>query len=129
MPLKYIHPSMNYIRGSKCVNYWLPESWTNITIDFDAITDVFQDIRYIGELRLRWDKIKKLRMPPIYGLTIVEADITRNIPIAFNRKEISRNLKVVILEIPIKLTPISSGSGEAIITAPRTGSVQLKYLV
>jgi hypothetical protein len=38
----------------------LPEPWINITIDFDSITDTFQDIRYIGELRERWKEIKLL---------------------------------------------------------------------
>jgi len=40
----------------------LPEPWTNITIDFDAITTAIQDVRYIGELRARWSEIKKLQI-------------------------------------------------------------------
>lgn len=32
----------------------------NITAILNSIVDVFQDIRYIGELRQRWNEIKKL---------------------------------------------------------------------
>jgi len=39
----------------------LPEPRLNILIDFTAILEVFQDNRYIGELRQRWSEIKKLR--------------------------------------------------------------------
>jgi hypothetical protein len=39
----------------------LPEPWTNITIDFEAIIRAFQDVRYVGELRQRWIEIKKLK--------------------------------------------------------------------
>jgi hypothetical protein len=39
----------------------LPEPWANITFDFEAIIRVFQDVRYIGELRQRWNEIKKLK--------------------------------------------------------------------
>jgi len=42
----------------------LPEPWANITIDLDAITVVFQDVRYMGELRHRWNEMKKLRTRP-----------------------------------------------------------------
>jgi len=38
----------------------LREPWINITVDFNAIIQAFQDLRYIGELRQRWDEIKKL---------------------------------------------------------------------
>lgn len=38
----------------------LPEPWTNITIDFEAIIRAFQDARYTGELKQRWNEIKKL---------------------------------------------------------------------
>jgi hypothetical protein len=38
----------------------LPEPWANITIDFEAIIHAFQDVRYTGELRQRWNEIKKL---------------------------------------------------------------------
>ena len=41
---------------------WLRESCTNITLDFEAIIQAFQDIRYIGELRQRWNEIKKLQI-------------------------------------------------------------------
>lgn len=39
----------------------LPEPRISITIDFTAIIQAFQDLRYIGELRQRWDEIKKLQ--------------------------------------------------------------------
>ena len=39
------------------------------------------------------------------------------------------NFHVVICDIPINPTPTSSGSGDAIIIAPITGKVQLKYFV
>jgi len=42
----------------------LPEPCTNITIDFEAIIKDFQDVRYIGELRQRWNEIKKLQLTP-----------------------------------------------------------------
>jgi|GEM_PF-6349425 len=38
----------------------VPEPRINITIDFEAIYLAFQDLRYIGELRQRWNEIKKL---------------------------------------------------------------------
>ncbi|OGH14230.1 MAG: hypothetical protein A2687_05905 [Candidatus Levybacteria bacterium RIFCSPHIGHO2_01_FULL_38_26] len=40
----------------------LPEPRINITIDFSSIINAFQDLRYIGELRQRWNEIKKLQM-------------------------------------------------------------------
>lgn len=39
----------------------LPEPRLNITIDFGSIIQAFQDLRYIGELRQRWNEIKKLQ--------------------------------------------------------------------
>lgn len=57
-----------------------------------------------------------------------DIDTTTKIPTAFKTKEINKNWYALSLEIPIRLTPISSGKGEAIIIAPITGSVQLKYL-
>jgi hypothetical protein len=38
------------------------QPWINITIDFASITQAFQDLRYIEELKQRWDEIKKLQM-------------------------------------------------------------------
>jgi len=40
----------------------LPEPWANITIGSEAIIKVFQDSRYIGELRQRWREIKKIKI-------------------------------------------------------------------
>ncbi|MBI4129784.1 hypothetical protein HY468_00555 [Candidatus Roizmanbacteria bacterium] len=48
-------------------NLVLPEPWTNITIDYNSITDTFQDVRYIGELRERWKEIKKIHNIPANG--------------------------------------------------------------
>lgn len=50
--------------------YQLPKP--NITIpvnqlNFDRIIQVFQDLRYIGEMRQRWEEIKRLQT----GLVIV----------------------------------------------------------
>lgn len=42
------------------ISNWLPEPWPNITMDFDSITNTFQDVRHVGELRQRWKEIKKL---------------------------------------------------------------------
>jgi hypothetical protein len=39
---------------------WLPRPWTNITVDFDSITDAFQNRIYIGQLRENWKEIKKV---------------------------------------------------------------------
>ena len=39
----------------------LPEPRLNILIDFEAILEAFQDNRYVGELRQRWNEIKKLQ--------------------------------------------------------------------
>ena len=39
----------------------LPKPRLSITIDFNAIIQIFQDLRYIGELRQRWNEIKKLQ--------------------------------------------------------------------
>lgn len=46
----------------------LPQPWTNITIDFEAIICAFQDVRYIGELRQRWNEIKKLQVTPALAI-------------------------------------------------------------
>lgn len=48
-------------------------------------------------------------------------------PIEFIVKEIGKNSRVFIFEIPRRVTPISSGRGDAIIAAPIKGRVQWKY--
>ena len=53
----------------------------------------------------------------------------RRMPVKLRLKDSKRNRDGRICEIPIKLTPTSSGNGEAMIIAPITGSVQLKYFV
>lgn len=40
---------------------WLPVPRLNILVDFEAIFKAFQDIRFIGVLRQRWEEIKKLQ--------------------------------------------------------------------
>lgn len=40
----------------------LPEPKIIIQIDFTSITQVLQNLRYIGELRQRWNEIKKLQL-------------------------------------------------------------------
>jgi len=47
----------------------LPEPWANITIDFESIIQTFQDAKYIGELRQRWNEIKKLQITPTLAIT------------------------------------------------------------
>jgi len=39
------------------------QPWITITFDFTPIIHAFQDLHYIGELRQRWDEIKKLQQP------------------------------------------------------------------
>lgn len=39
----------------------LPEPRLIITINLASIIQAFQDLRYIGELRQRWEEIKKLQ--------------------------------------------------------------------
>ena len=34
-------------------------------VKLGTIIQAFQDLRYIGELRQRWDEIKKLQNPPM----------------------------------------------------------------
>ncbi len=42
------------------MNSWLRDPRINITPDFNAIIHAFQDLHYMGELRQRWNEIKKL---------------------------------------------------------------------
>jgi len=42
----------------------LPVPRVNISLDFASIIQSFQDLRYIGELRQRWEDIKKLHHFP-----------------------------------------------------------------
>ena len=39
----------------------LPLPRLTLTLDFTSIIHSFQDLRYIGELRQRWEEIKKLK--------------------------------------------------------------------
>lgn len=43
---------------------WLPGPWINITINFEAILQAFQNVAFIGELRERWEEIKRLQLQP-----------------------------------------------------------------
>lgn len=49
----------------------LPSPKLTIQINFSSIINAFQDIRYIGELRQRWDEIKKLHLGTVLFLTSV----------------------------------------------------------
>ena len=60
---------------------------------------------------------------------ILAAETISKIPVKLRPKDNNKNLCGFMCEIPMRLTPISSGKGEAIISAPITGSVQLKYFV
>ena len=51
----------------------------------------------------------------------VEADTTKNIPIELRINDRMINRTVLIFDIPMSPIPNSSGSGEAIISAPNTG--------
>jgi len=42
----------------------LPELWINISANFEAIIQVFQNVLYMGELRQRWMEIKRLQIKP-----------------------------------------------------------------
>jgi len=46
----------------------LPEPWINIALDFTSIINTFQNLSYIGELRQRWEEIKKLQIYPAVGI-------------------------------------------------------------
>lgn len=48
-------------------------------------------------------------------------------PIEFRINESSKNCQFLSLVIPKRPIPISSGNGEAMITAPTTGASQAKY--
>lgn len=50
-------------------------------------------------------------------------------PLVLRIKERKIKRDVLIRDMPMRLTPSSSGRGEAIMIAPTTGNVQLKYLV
>jgi hypothetical protein len=61
-PSNLILQRNKYKKGARApFSYLLPEPWTNIILDFEAIIKAFQDVRYIGELRQRWNEIKKLQ--------------------------------------------------------------------
>jgi len=59
----------------------------------------------------------------------VPAETSKNMPKEWDKNETNINFHKDIAERPIRLTPNSSGKGEAIIKAPITGRVQEKYLV
>jgi len=50
-------------------------------------------------------------------------------PIVWERNESRKKREIVMADIPMRLIPNSSGKGEAIIIAPKTGRVQEKYRV
>ena len=51
------------------VNYgWLPQPWITIPENtFVAILQTFQNLSYIGEMRQRWEEIKKLQNSPSFS--------------------------------------------------------------
>ena len=58
-----LEPFLNFFKAiihSKSRVYSQP--WINITIDSTSIIQAFQDLRYLGELRQRWEEIKKLEI-------------------------------------------------------------------
>ena len=38
-------------------------------VNFDRIIQAFQDLRYIGEMRQRWNEIKRLQSHPVFVQT------------------------------------------------------------
>jgi hypothetical protein len=48
----------------------LPKPRINITIDFTSIIQAFQDLRFIRELKQRWEEIKKLQLNPITEIAV-----------------------------------------------------------
>lgn len=60
---------------------------------------------------------------------ILAAETMSKIPVKFKPKDSNKKFFGFMCEIPMRLTPSSSGKGEAMMIAPATGSVQLKYFV
>ena len=60
-------------------------------------------------------------------LKAMAAERIINMPAAFSPKLININCQLLTLLRPIMLIPTSSGRGEAIITAPKIGIIQVKY--
>ena len=51
---------------------WLPLPRITImvnSVQFTRIIQAFQDLRYIGEMRQRWEEIKKLQMGSVAAVT------------------------------------------------------------
>ena len=59
-------------------------------------------------------------------LTAIAIFIITNIPIELSRKATNKNCQFFILDSPIRLIPISSGNGDAMMTAPTNGNIQAK---
>jgi hypothetical protein len=43
-------------------SFFIPKPRLLITIDYTGIVQFFQDLRYIGEMRQRWNEIKKFQV-------------------------------------------------------------------
>jgi len=41
----------------------LPKPWININLK--QVVEAFQNLSYIGEMRQRWEEIKKLQLNPV----------------------------------------------------------------
>lgn len=53
----------------RIINLLLPEPPVIITLDLASIIQAFQNLSYIGELRQRWNEIKKLQYNPLLALS------------------------------------------------------------
>lgn len=47
---------------------WLPQPSINILDNYASIIQTFQNLSFIGELRQRWEEIKKLQSKPSLAL-------------------------------------------------------------
>jgi len=46
----------------------LPSPEININLNFNKVIETFQNLSYIGEMRQRWEEIKKLQREPVFTL-------------------------------------------------------------
>ena len=80
----------------------LPELWINISANFEAIIQVFQNVLYMGELRQRWMEIKRLQIKPaLYRVYIIKSDgwSDLNYPKDFNEIRLEQGTYTVIFTL------------------------------
>ena len=64
-----LRPQSAYLEAYRPV--WLPNPRISITVDFTNILAAFQNLSYIGELKQRWEEIKKLTKGPDLVLSVI----------------------------------------------------------